>query len=72
MRIIFTSRRTFFWPGNEPSDRTYARARVDRNFAFHWEQHDDDPQRSVYIEAVFMHCTAASALSIRRLRTVSS
>ena len=50
--LYFTAHVFLTW--QEPSDRTYARARVDRNFAFHWEQHDDDPQRSVYIEAVFM------------------
>ena len=50
--LYFTAHVFLAW--QEPSDRTYARARVDRNFAFHWEQHDDDPQRSVYIEAVFM------------------
>ena len=50
--LYFTAHVFLAW--QEPSDRTYARARVDRNFAFHWEQHDDDPERSVYIEAVFM------------------
>ena len=68
--LYFTAHVFLTW--QEPSDRTYARARVDRNFAFHWEQHDDDRSVRSILRRSSWHCTAASALSIRRLRTVSS
>ena len=61
--LYFTAH--FFLTWQEPSDRTYARARVDRNFALRWEQRDDDPQRAVYIEAVFM--TLYRSLSVAHL-----
>ena len=38
---------------------------MDRNFALRWEQRDDDPQRAVYIEAVFM--TLYRSLSVAHL-----
>lgn len=72
MRIIFTSRRTFFWPGKSPlTARTRAPGWIVISLFTGSSTMMTRSVRSILRRSSW-RCTAASALSIRRLRTVSS
>ena len=68
----FTSRRTFFWPGKSPlTARTRAPGLIVISLFTGSSTMMTRSVRSILRRSSW-HCTAASALSIRRLRTVSS